>query len=380
MFIMTFNIIRPRLALALIASMLLAACSTIPQPRTQPVPKPRVELPRPPVSKPVILDKPAPARPPVAVPSGSGGAPEALEAQINELWRNFPGRTGVAVLAIDGSWSISKRGEELFPQQSVSKLWVAMTVLDQVDRGKLKLDQIVRITRNDLAVFHQPIRDRVLANGEVNETVQALLELAITKSDNTANDSLLRTAGGPEAVRDFIARKGLGKIRFGPGERGLQSGIAGMEWQQDYAIGNNFETARAKLSYEQRKAALDRYLADPVDGAAPLAIVKALGELSKGSLLSPASTRMLVAMMGRTSSGPNRLKAGVPAGWQFGHKTGTGQQLAGVSTGYNDIGIMTAPDGKRYAVAVMMGDTTASIPQRMEMMQGVSRAVATEHR
>ena len=361
---------RPRIALALITSMLLAACSSAPPPPVQKAPSP--------VVKPVIIYKPSP--PPVVVQPKVSGAPEALESQINELWRSFPGRTGVAVLAIDGNWSLSKRGEELFPQQSVSKLWVAMTVLDQVDRGKLKLDQIVRITRNDLAVFHQPIRERVLANGEVQETVLTLLELAITKSDNTANDSLLRTAGGPEAVRDFVSRKGLGKIRFGPGERKLQSGIAGMEWQQDYAIGRNFETARAKLSYDQRKAALDRYLADPVDGASPLAIVNALGELSKGHLLSPASTRTLMALMERTSSGPNRLKAGVPADWRFGHKTGTGQQLASISTGYNDIGIMTAPDGRRYAVAVMMGDTTSSIPQRMEMMQGVSRAVAEAHR
>ena len=370
MFVMSIKLTRPRLALALFSSILLAACSA--------VPPPPVQKSQPPVIKPVVAPRPTP--PPVVIPTKANGAPEALELQITELWRNFNGRTGIAVFAIDGNWSLSKRGDEMFPQQSVSKLWVAMTVLDQVDRGKLKLDQIVRITRDDLAVFHQPIRDRVLANGEVKETVLALLELAITKSDNTANDSLLRTAGGPEAVREFIARKGLGKIRFGPGERGLQSGIAGMEWQQDYAIGRNFETARAKLSYEQRKAALDRYLADPVDGASPLAIVKALGELSKGSLLSPASTRMLMAMMERTSSGPNRLKAGVPIGWRFGHKTGTGQQLAGVSTGYNDIGIMTAPDGRRYAIAILMGDTTASIPDRMAMMQRVSQVVAAAHR
>ena len=367
---MQFKTHWPRFALALITSMLLAACSS--------APPPPVQKSSPPVIKPVIIYKPSP--PPVVVQPKISAAPEALEAQINELWRSFPGRTGVAVLAIDGNWSLSKRGEEFFPQQSVSKLWVAMTVLDQVDRGKLKLDQIVRITRDDLTLFHQPIRARVLANGEINETVLSLLEQSVTTSDCTANDSLLRTVGGPEAVREFIARKGLGKIRFGPGERKLQSGIAGMEWQQDYAIGRNFETARAKLSYEQRKAALDRYLADPVDGASPLAIVDALGELSKGSLLSPASTRMLLALLERTSSGPNRLRAGVPADWRFGHKTGTGQQLASVSTGYNDIGIMTAPDGKRYAVAVMMGDTTSSVPQRMEMMQGVSRAVAAAHR
>jgi beta-lactamase class A len=73
------------------------------------------------------------------------------------------------------------------------------------------------------------------------------------------------------------------------------------------------------------------------------------------------------------------MKAGVPAGWRFLHKTGTGQILPPVSTGYNDIGIMTAPDGTRYALAIMMGSTTASILQRMAFMQFVSRTTATYH-
>jgi beta-lactamase class A len=356
-------------------SVLLAACSTIPEP----------SRPAPAIPKPVIQpqpETPRPSRPmpPPAAEPRTGTAPAMLEPQIHELWRAFPGRTGIAILSVDSGWSIEKRGGELFPQQSVSKLWVAMTVLDQVDSGKLKLDQMVRISRDDLAVFHQPIRARVLANGEIQESVLSLLEQSITKSDNTANDSLLRTAGGPEAVREYLSRKGLGKIRFGPGERQLQAGIAGMSWQQDYAIGNGFTAARAKLSYDTRKAALDRYLADPVDGASPVAIVTALARLAKGELLSPASTRTLLAMLERTTSGPNRLKAGVPSDWRFGHKTGTGQVLDPVSTGYNDVGIMTAPDGKRYTVAVMMGDTTATIPARMELMQAVSRAVAAAHR
>jgi beta-lactamase class A len=237
----------------------------------------------------------------------------------------------------------------------------------------------VRITRDDLAVFHQPIRDRVLANGVVEESILSLLEQSIRSSDNTANDSLLRTAGGPQAVRSFIESRKLGAIRFGPGERQLQSGIAGMEWQQDYAIGRRFYAVRDTLPYAQRKAALDRYLANPVDGASPEAIVRALARLAKGDLLSPDSTRLLLDILARTSSGPNRLKAGVPAGWRFLHKTGTGQVLASVSTGYNDIGIMTAPDGTRYAIAVMIGDTTASVPDRMAFMQFVSRSVGTYH-
>jgi beta-lactamase class A len=256
---------------------------------------------------------------------------------------------------------------------------VALTILDLVDQGKVRLDQKIRITRDDLAVFHQPIRDRVIANGEIEVTVLSLLEQAIISSDNTANDSLLRTAGGPQAVQSFLLRKKLGAIRFGPGERLMQSAIAGLEWRQEYAIGRRFYAARAEVPVATRKAALDRYLADPVDGASPEAIVRALAKLARGELLSASSTRLILGIMSRTSSGPNRLRAGVPAGWQFVHKTGTGQILPPVSTGYNDIGIMTAPDGTRYAVAVMMGSTTAPIPQRMSFMQFVSRTIATYH-
>jgi len=331
----------------------------------------------------VVVNQPAPApvqrkaEPPKVVRSA---VPEQLMADIDLAWRQFPGRTGIAVQRIDGDWITGKRFGEFFPQQSVSKMWVAMTILDQVDSGRLRLDQKVKITMSDLAVFHQPIRERVVANGAVEETIQSLMEQAITASDNTANDSLLRTAGGPEAVRNFIERKKLGKIRFGPGERLMQSQIAGLSWQQEYSIGRRFYTARSALPRERRQAALEAYLADPVDGAAPEAIANALARLAKGELLSPASTRLLLGMMERTKSGPNRLKAGVPAGWRFGHKTGTGQELDPLSTGYNDIGIMTAPDGTRYAVVVMIASTTSPIPARMAMMQAVSRAVATHHR
>jgi beta-lactamase class A len=327
-----------------------------------------------------VLPAQKPATPAVPVRPAVGRAPVGLENLLNDQWRIFPGRTGVAIMRIDGGeWITGKRVDDLFPQQSVSKTWVALTILDLVDQGKVRLDQKIRITRDDLAVFHQPIRDRVIANGEIEVTVLSLLEQAIISSDNTANDSLLRTAGGPQAVQNFLLRKKLGAIRFGPGERLMQSGIAGLEWRQEYAIGRRFYSARSEVPLATRKAALDRYLADPVDGASPEAIVRGLAKLARGELLSPASTRLILGIMSRTSSGPNRLKAGVPAGWQFVHKTGTGQILPPVSTGYNDIGIMTAPDGTRYAVAVMMGSTTAPIPQRMAFMQFVSRTIATYH-
>jgi len=48
-----------------------------------------------------------------------------------------------------------------------------------------------------------------------------------------------------------------------------------------------------------------------------------------------------------------------------------------LATGYNDIGILTSPAGKSYAVVVMIGATNRSVPQRQELMQAVTRAVIT---
>jgi beta-lactamase class A len=329
-----------------------------------------------------VLDQTADARRPITPPQADPGfrrPPAGLDERIGAIWSAYPGKTGLAVQRIDGEWTVSRRGDELFPQQSVSKFWVTLTVMDAIDRGRLRLDQNVVIRPEDLTLFNQPIAGRVHAQGSVTHTVRELIDLAITASDNTANDSLLRTVGGPEAVRAFIANKGLGAIRFGPGERLLQSRIAAVEWKQSMSSGRNFEAARSAVPMETRRNAMNRYLADPMDGASPLAIVRALTRLARGNLLSPESTRHVLSVMERTRSGPQRLKAGFPAGWRFGHKTGTGQNFAGFTAGYNDIGIATAPDGTRYAFAVLMGQTSSPIIDRMKMMQSISRTTAEFH-
>jgi beta-lactamase class A len=128
-----------------------------------------------------------------------------------------------------------------------------------------------------------------------------------------------------------------------------------------------------------RVKALDNYLASPPDGAAPSSIVNALAKLKEGSMLSPASAQLLMSIMSEAKTGPQRIKGGVPAGWHYLHKTGTGQILGARSTGFNDVGIMTAPDGTSYAVAVMIGSTTEAIPTRWQLMQAVAKAVAANH-
>ena len=312
-----------------------------------------------------------------AVPAAQQ-APTELRERIRTLGRQFNGEVGIAVKSVEDGWTASWMPDRLYPQQSVSKLWVAITALDAVDKGRIRLDDRVTLSRSDLTLFHQPIRSKILDGGHTT-TLEELMVEALTKSDNTANDKLMRSVGGPDAVRAMIAAKKLGSIRFYDGERSLQSRIAGLTWSQSYSIGRAFYEARNALPMSIRRAAFNRYLADPYDGATAGAIVDALARLKKGELLSPESTTRLLRIMGNTRTGPNRLKGGLAPGWTLSHKTGTGQVLGAVQAGYNDIGILTAPDGRSYSVAVMIRKTATPLATRMALMNNVVKEVIRQH-
>jgi beta-lactamase class A len=272
-------------------------------------------------------------------------------------------------------WTAQVAGDELFPQQSVSKLWVALATLQAVDEGQTTLDRVVTMGPDDRSVFYQPLGRRIRDSG-LQVSIAELLRWAITESDNSANDKLIRELGGADAVTRILEQKRLEELRVGAYERDLQASIAGMSWRPEYGVDWNFQFARERLSPAVRDDAMASYLADPMDGAAPTAIVQALADLHKGKLLSPASTQVMIELLEQCRTGGNRLKAGLPADWKLGHKTGTGQDLRGYSVGINDVGLVTAPDGRVYAVAVMMRKTAKPIWARQQFFQSVSRAVA----
>jgi beta-lactamase class A len=327
----------------------------------------------------LVAGPPAAAAQPRFQVQAQASAPAELARRIDQLGRAFPGEVGIAVQSVERGWRTGWKESELYPQQSVSKFFVALTAMDAVDRGQLSLTESVTLTRSDLTLFHQPIARKVLANGTYRTSVEALMVEALTKSDNTANDRLMRVAGGASAVRRFIASRNLGAIRFYEGERALQSRIAGLTWNPSYSTGNNFRAARDALPMSLRRNLFERYIDDPYDGAAPTALVGALARLKRAELLSPGSTARLLTIMSDTQTGKNRLRGGLKPGWTLAHKTGTGQILAGTQAGYNDIGLLTAPDGRSYAVAVMIRRTAAPLPARMALMNQVVRGVIAAH-
>jgi len=316
----------------------------------------------------------APLEPLPPAPPG----PETLQHSIDALAMAFDGRVGVAVQDVRTGWAAGHDADAAFPQQSVAKLWTALAVFDAVERGRMKLDDPVLVTRRDMSVFNQPIQ-KLLTDQGYRTTIDGLLVLALARSDNAANDILLKRVGGQRAVwRALAARRILG-IRASPPEEVLESRVAAVRWKPEYSFGQAFWEARDKVPMPRRTRALQRYLNDPGDGAEPRAIADALARLQRGALLGPEMTRRFLDILASTDTGPARLPGGLGPSWRIAHKTGTGQDLGDLSTGYNDVGLITAPDGHVYAVAVMIASTRRPIPERQALMTAVTRAVVNLH-
>ncbi len=306
-------------------------------------------------------------------------APAALQAQLDDLAAAYGEPVGVAVTDVTRGWTAGVDQDRPYPQQSVSKLWVAIALMRAADQGRIDPEGAVTLTESDRSVFFQPVAYRIGPDG-YQTRISELLHRALVESDNAANDRLMRELGGPEGVAAELREMGLTSVRVGAYERDLQALTAGLVWQPDYGIGWNFQAARAALPMAEREAAMAAYLDHPLDGTAPAAITAALAGLARGELLSEASTARLTGLMQAARTGPRRLKGGLPDGWSIAHKTGTGQDFQGYSVGINDVGLLTAPDGHIYAVAVMMRRTRKPVPERLAFMQSVTRAVADQWR
>ena len=283
---------------------------------------------------------------------------------------------GIAVTDVATGWTASVDGNETFPQQSVSKLWVALSVMQAVDDHKLELDQQVILGPDDRSVFYQPMTARIHGPNGVPVTIADLLRHALIESDNAANDKLIAEVGGAGFVTQTIAAKGLSGLAVGGTERDVQTHTAGLVWKPEYGQTWIFKQARAALPDAVRDEALAAYLANPPDGATPNGIVTALAELKRGQLLSRQSTDFMLELMGEARTGVNRLRAGLSPGWSLAHKTGTGPDWRGASVGINDVGLLTAPDGRTYAVAVMIRQTSRPASARHAIMRSVTQAVA----
>ena len=265
---------------------------------------------------------------------------DSLHARIARAAAPARGRVGAAVALLGTDEVVTFGAGGRHPMQSVFKLPLAMTVLDAVDRGALRLDQTVRVTPADFVSprQHSPLRD---ANpGGVTRTLADLLRAAASESDGTAADVLLGLGGGPAAVTAYV--RGLGV-------EGLTVAVTEKDMGRD--------------SQAQHQ-----------NWATPEGAVAVLRALDEGRGVSAQGRAHLLRLLTETPTGPNRIRGRLPEGTPVAHKTGSSRTLNGVTAATNDIGIVTLPDGRRLAVAVFVSESPADDATRERVIADVALA------
>ena len=266
-----------------------------------------------------------------------------LKKEISKITEGKKATVAVSVLGIDFPFQYNNNNaEKKLPMQSVFKYHIALAVLDLVDQGKLSLDQKVFIKKSELLPnTWSPIREKN-PEGNFEMPISELIEYSVAMSDNVGCDVLLRLIGGPKVVHDFLISKGSKDTQIVYNEEVMQS-----EWKNQY---ENYTTMKSAT--------------------------KLLNDFYKGKILSKKSTEFLLAVMYRTSTGLNKIVEQLPKYAKVAHKTGSsGKNDAGLTGAENDIAIITLPNGKTYAIAIFVSDSTESYDVNCKMISDISKVV-----
>ncbi len=273
-----------------------------------------------------------------ARPQNREGFDAELVARLRGLCDGAGGEVGVAVVHVETGRAVAIEGERQLPLYSVFKLPLAVSVLQDVEENRLRLEQKVRVAPEEATPGWKGNTD--LWRRPVELTVAELLELSLVRSDNTSSDKLLGLVGGPEAVTRRMRALGFRNI---------------------------------SIRTTVREFALRRE--NPNTGAAS-DLASLLARLQEGRILQPPQLTLLLGLMERSTTGLRRLRGDLPAGTKVADKTGTGD--AGSAT--NDVGLITLPDGRGHlSVAVLLSGSKLPAEAQEKLIAGLARVAYDAH-
>jgi beta-lactamase class A len=262
-----------------------------------------------------------------------GFAAPPLTAACAALEKRVGGRLGVAVMDTASGDVGGHRADERFPMCSTFKFLAAACTLARVDGGAESLFREVAIPATGL-IHHSPFTGK---HAGKTMTVADLCEAAMVISDNTAANLLLDSFGGPPGLTAWVRSLGDGVTRLDRTEPALNEAVVG----------------------------------DPRDTTSPAAMAGTMQRLLLGDALSLASRERLTGWMIANQTGDKRLRAGLPADWRAGDKTGTGSNGS-----TNDIAILWPPGRPPLLVAVYLTETVADVAARDAVIADVGRLVS----
>lgn len=261
-----------------------------------------------------------------------GNASVSAQAQLAKLEQTLAGRLGVFALNTANGKQLSYHADEYFPMCSTFKVILGSAILKRSTQIEGLMQQRIKYQQSDL-VTYSPITERYVKDGM---TVNALCAAAIQYSDNTASNLLMKILGGPGAVTTFARSIGDRQFQLDRWETALNSSIPG----------------------------------DRRDTTTPNAMGLSLQRLAFGDALEPRLQLQLRVWLQGNTTGAARIRAGVPADWQVGDKTGTGDY--GTT---NDIGVLWPPRSAPVVVAIYTTQAAKDAKARSDVIASATRIV-----
>lgn len=278
------------------------------------------------------------------IPAGRPAAnlKTALRQRLDSIIRGRQATVGLAVASLeDSSDTLSIRGDETFPLMSVAKFPQALLLLHLADIGAWDREQPIAFGPGDLEQRTGSNIRKDHPQAAFRLSLPEVLRYMIGQSDNITGNKVFALEGGPGAVEAYMHSLGIRDIRIAA----------------DYA----------HLNPDSPKQ----------NGGTPKALLQLLCRFHRGGLLSDSSRQLLWTAMVNATSGPDRLKGGLPEGTLIGHKTGTSSadERTGVTPAFNDAGIIRLPDGRHYAMVVFVADSKKDNKDNAAIIAALSKAV-----
>lgn len=266
-------------------------------------------------------------------------AGETFADKMAEFEEASGGRIGVYAMEVGSDNELAWRDGERFAMASTFKPLLVAAVLADVDAGYVSLDDTLDIADFEIQPYSPVIEEFEAGAGSSLITIRELCDAAITLGDNTASNMLLSILGGPAGLTAFLRSTGDSVTRLDREETELNSNLPGDD--------RDTTTASAMVT------TLDKLLLD--------------GDLSDTYAL------MLQDWMVASTTGKSRLRAGLPAQWRVGDKTGTGMNGA-----VNNVAIAWPPDAAPIIIAVFMSGSEKPVAELNALHAGIARLLIAE--
>ena len=266
-----------------------------------------------------------------------------LQKRFAQIAAEAKGKVGVYAMLIETGDAAGLNSTQHFPMQSVYKLPISMAVMQQIEAGKLNLDDKVGVGNNDFVRPRQAsaIRDKYPNGTELS--VKELIQYAISESDGTASDVLMNLAGGAPKAQLYLTSIDIKDINIANSEKEM-----GRDWQVQY---DNWATPEAAVS-----------------------LLMKMRDWSKWRPGADEPEELLTKFMAESMPGAKRLKGLLPAKTVVAHKTGTSGSRDGITAATNDIGVIALPNGKHVAIAVFVSDSPTDGKTRESVIAKIAKA------